>query len=135
MDEVVTELLIEHKTFLKKRLGDLSTLPEIYTFSYDNILRNAKTVDAVWFNNRRMPNALFEVEYTTNFQNSLLKFTELQDLNSGMYIVSDEKRKKEFERKMELDAFSVIRDRVSFMDYDKLSMWHAKMHELYEIIS
>ena len=120
----------KNRKFLERKLGDLSTIEKIYTFGYDNITKRARTIDVIWFNNRKMPDSLFEVEYSTNFQNSLLKFVELQDFNSRMYIVSDVARKREFEGKIGLDAFLPIRDRVGFMDYDRLSVWHAKMWEL-----
>ena len=120
----------KNRLFLTKKLGELATMDKLHSFSHDNITRKAKTIDVIWFNNRKMPDSLFEVEYTTNFQNSLLKFVELQDFNSRMYIVSDVARKKEFEGKMRLDAFNPIRKRVGFMDYDRLSSWHAKMWEL-----
>ena len=59
-------------------------MDKIHSFSHDNITRKAKTIDVIWFNNRKMPDSLFEVEYSTNFQNSLLKFVELQDFNSSI---------------------------------------------------
>ena len=120
----------KNRKFLERKLGDLSTIDKIHSFSYDNITKRARTIDVIWFNNRKMPDSLFEVEYSTNFQNSLLKFVELQDFNSHMYIVSDVARKREFEGKIGFDAFSVIRDRVGFMDYDRLGAIHSKMHEL-----
>ena len=120
----------KNRIFLTQKLSELATLEKIHTFSHDNITRKAKTIDVIWFNNRKMPDSLFEVEYSTNFQNSLLKFVELQDFNSKMCIVSDVARKREFEGKMGLDAFSVLKDRVGFMDYDRLSSWHAKVWEL-----
>lgn len=48
-----------------------------------------------------MPNSFFEVEYSTDIQNSLLKFCDLQqDFYTRMVIVSSIRRKQEFEKKM-----------------------------------
>ena len=57
----------KNRRFLERRLGDLATVETIYSFGYDNITRNARTIDVIRFNNRKMPDSLFEVEYSTNF--------------------------------------------------------------------
>ena len=36
-----------------------------------------------------MPHSLFEIEHSTDIQNSLLKFNDLQDFYSRMVIVAD----------------------------------------------
>ena len=88
----------EYKTFVPaqdrnreyqhRKLGDFATLPKIYEFANSRLMRKAKTVDAIWFNDREMPHSFFEVEHTTDIQNSLDKFFELQDFNSRFFIVS-----------------------------------------------
>lgn len=40
----------------------------MYEFTYPEILRKAKTVDTVWFNERKMPCAFYEVEHTTDIK-------------------------------------------------------------------
>lgn len=115
-----------NKIFLGKTLGDIATISEIYKFSYDNILQKARTIDVSWFNLRKMPHMLFEVEHSTDIQNSLLKFTELQDFYVKFYIVADEARKREFESKLLLNAFVPIQKRIQFMSYNQLSDLHTK---------
>jgi len=80
-----------------------------------------------------MPNVLFEVEHSTDIQNSLLKFLELQDFNTNFFIVADKVRKVEYTGKLELNAFVPIKTRVQFMDYDKLSEWHTKTFEIVSV--
>ena len=64
----------------------------------------------------------FEIEHSTDIQNSLLKFNDLQDFYVRMAIVADIKRKPEFEAKMRFHAFDDLRlnKRVSFLSYDAL---------------
>ena len=57
-----------------------------------------------------MPKALFEVEHTTDIQNSLLKFQELRWFFVNMFIVADNKRRTEFAEKMKYSAFSELRN-------------------------
>ncbi|MFQ6610335.1 MAG: hypothetical protein ACE5D7_05980, partial [Fidelibacterota bacterium] len=78
----------KNKIFLDKTLSDLSTTNEIYKFTYDGIVKRAKTVDVIWFNKRNLPSYFFEVEHSTDFQNSLLKYFDLQDFHSKFFIIS-----------------------------------------------
>ena len=88
-------------------------------------MRKARTVDTIWFNAREMPNAFFEVEHTTDIQNSLDKFFELQDFNSRFYIVSSREKIRRFEDLLEWSRYAEIRKRVKFYDYEKLVGLHA----------
>ena len=63
-----------------------------------------KSEDTIWFNERNMPHSFFEIEHSTDIQNSLLKFNDLQDFYVRMAIVADIKRKPEFEAKMRFHA-------------------------------
>lgn len=119
-----------NRIFLNRPLGDVTTLQGIRPFSYDGFVRCAASVDVVWFNDREMPAQLFEVEHTTDIKNSLLKFVELQDFHADFHIVADTVRKRDFDGKMELAAFRPLRQRVSFLDYETVSVWHAKSSAL-----
>jgi hypothetical protein len=77
-------------------------------------------VDVTWFNARLMPDSFFEVEHSTDVQNSLLKFYDLQDFHARMVIIADDNRRAEFDEKRRRSAFDPIRDRVNFLDYNML---------------
>ncbi|CEN47691.1 hypothetical protein [Capnocytophaga canis] len=123
----------KNKLFLDRPLRSISTLDKIFDFSYQNIVNRAKTIDVIWFNNRNLPHSFFEVEHSTDIQNSLLKFNDLQDFYSKFYILSASERKKEFEQKIAYSAFKQIKNRVQFIDYDFVSDLHTKSFELYKI--
>lgn len=105
-----------------RRLSDLSTLDEQPPYSFPHMVKRSSTIDTIWFNGRNMPHSFFEVEHSTDIQNSLLKFNDLQDFYVRMAIVADIKRKPEFEAKMRFHAFDDLRlnRRVSFLSYDAL---------------
>ncbi len=105
-----------------RRLSDLSTLDEQPPYSFPHMVKRSSTIDTIWFNGRNMPHSFFEVEHSTDIQNSLLKFNDLQDFYVRMAIVADIKRKPEFEAKMHFHAFDDLRlnRRVSFLSYDAL---------------
>lgn len=120
----------KHKKYLDKELGEISTLKNLYHFSYDNIARKAQSVDVIWFNERKMPDSFFEVEHSTNIYNSLLKFIEFRDFYSRFYIIADNNRKREFFNKLSHSSFQSMDDRIQFLDYDTVSNRNAKVHEL-----
>lgn len=84
------------------------------------ILKFAKTVDVIWFNDRKMPNSFFEVEHTTDFKNSINKFFELQDFKANFYVVAKKERKKEFENIINSSIYLPIKKLVKFAAYESI---------------
>lgn len=120
----------KNKTFLEKPLFEIATMDKFYNFTYDYIIDKAKSVDVTWFNERKLPNSFFEVEHSTDFKNSLLKFVELQDFNVDFRIVADRKNGKHYTSVLSMSAFRCIANRVKFLSYDILSELHTKTVEL-----
>jgi len=120
----------KNKKFLNKSLKELVTLEDIFKFTYEDIIQRVQSIDVFWFNERRFPSSIFEIEHTTDFKNALLKFLELQDFNVKMYIVSYKEREEEFLSKIELSAFKPIKEKTKFIDYERISQWHTKTYEL-----
>jgi len=116
-----------NKPFAEQKLGNVTTVSEFYEFTYPDVLRRAKTIDVTWFNDRKYPNAVFEIEHSTDIHNSLLKFVELQDFRTKFYIVADSRRKAEFDNKVSYYAFSSIKPYLKFWDYDSVLDIHAKV--------
>lgn len=116
----------KNRKFLEKKLCDVATVPQIYNFTYPEILKFAKTVDVIWFNERNLPNAFYEVEHTTDIKNSLDKFYELQDYRAKFYIVAAQERKRQFESILNKSIYNGIRDFVKFVSYDTLMQQYEK---------
>lgn len=110
----------KNRLFVNQPLKDVRTLQEIPQFSYEEFTKRCSTVDVVWFNNHLMPKSLFEVEHSTDFQNSLIKFSDLQDFYTRMIIVTDDNRKREFLQKIQSSVFAGIAERVNFLGYESL---------------
>lgn len=119
----------KNKLFLNARLGDLSSLNKIPLYSYENLVKRSSTIDAIWFNERMMPDSFFEVEHSTDIQNSLLKFNDLQDFHSRMIIVADKMRKAEFENKLDYSGLKDIKSRVQFLEYQALTKQYEQTIE------
>lgn len=110
----------QNRNFIGQRLGDIADITELPSFTYDYLLRKAKTIDVIWFNERQMPSVFYEVEHTTDIKNSLSKFYELQDFFAGFFIVADACRRKEYEDKLHVSMFNTIERRVKFLEYTKV---------------
>jgi hypothetical protein len=110
----------KNRQFVNKPLGELRSLSELPIFSHGFLVKRTGTVDVTWFNGRQMPNSFFEVEHTTDIQNSLLKFHDLQDFYARMVIVADDHRHAEFDQKIKYSALDAIRSRVNFLGYNML---------------
>ena len=110
----------KNKLFVNNPLKDIRSIQNLPAFSHESLVRKCGTVDVTWFNSRHMPDSFFEVEHSTDIQNSLLKFHELQDFYARMIIVADEYRRREFEQKIKQSALKAIRDRVKFLGYTTL---------------
>jgi len=116
----------KNKLFLDKPLNEVATMKEIHQFTYPEVIKFAKSVDVIWFNERRMPYAFFEIEHTTDIQNSLVKFHELQDFHAEFYIIADKYRHKKFIDLINKSIFRSIKDRVKFKSYNALSEIHSQ---------
>lgn len=117
----------QNRKFLEKPLGDICSTIHIPEFSYGQLTNRARTVDVIWFNERNMPNSFFEVEHSTDIQNSVTKFCDLQDFNSRFLIVAPQNRRKQFEKVMSRAAFKEIKNRVAFHTYENISKQYDMM--------
>lgn len=122
----------KNKLFLETKLSELTTTDRIYDFTYPEILRKAKTVDTIWFNERKMPQAFYEVEHSTDIKNSLNKFYELQDFRANFYIVAAKERKQQFDYIINSSIYIPIKDLVKFVNYDALISQYDIEHQLIE---
>lgn len=120
----------KNRPFMQRTLASVTTVPAMYKFTYGEILRKAQTVDVVWFNKRKMPEAFFEIENSTDMLNALSKFVQLQDFAARFFVVADGLRKREFIDKIALTAFSDVQNRVLFESYEHVADLHAKLTEL-----
>lgn len=110
----------KNRMFLDKHLSEVADTFTLPLFTYNILLRKARTVDVTWFNERQMPSDFYEVEHTTDIKNSLSKFYELQDFFANFYIVADVCRKEEFYDKINVSMFNNIKSRVQFVDYERV---------------
>lgn len=119
----------KNKRFLQTPLAELNSLQsQMPAYSYEALVHRSSTVDVIWFSDfgldesLLLPAAFYEIEHSTDIQNSLLKFKDLRGFNAKMFIVADAKREEEFRKKMSFSAFHALKkeNRVVFLDYERL---------------
>lgn len=115
----------KNQLFLDKPLDSVTTVKKIYDFSYPELTKRAKTVDVIWFNERKMPDAFIEVEHSTDITNSLGKFMDLQDFYAEFTIAAPNAREAEFLSKKARTAYKPIEKRVRFWGYDSVAEAHS----------
>lgn len=120
----------QNRKFLERPLKDVCSTIHIPHFSYERITDRAKTVDAIWFNDREMPDSFFEVEHSTDIQNSVAKFCDLQDFYSRFFIVAPRNRKEQFDKVLERTAFREMRGRILFHSYESVLSQYELMCKL-----
>jgi hypothetical protein len=121
----------KNKMFLgKKKIDEFRILKEIPEFSYKSFTNVSSTIDVIWFNDRKMPDTFFEIEYTTDFINSLNKFNQLQDFAARLIIVADKNREKEFVDKKQSISFKDTSAKVRFLDYHSLVKQYENLIEI-----
>lgn len=118
----------KNRMFLDRPLADIADITSIPPFTFEKLLKRAKTVDVIWFNKeRQMPSDLYEVEHSTDIKNSLSKFYELQDFFVKFFIVADKSREAEFNDKLSASVFDPIAKRVTFLSYDRVASHHENL--------
>lgn len=123
----------KNKPYLNKTLKDVMTLEILPSFTYDRIINAIKSIDVIWINERGFPDVVFEVEHSTNFKNSLIKFYEIRDFYTDMLIVSSEERIHEFRSVVSLSIYKDLKERVKFCNYKYLEMYFSNPIRLKQV--
>lgn len=121
----------KNRLYINTKLADIRTLNDLPEYTYPNLVQRSSTIDVIWFNERNMPHSFFEVEHSTDIQNSLLKFNDLQDFYVRMVIVADIKRKREYLNKIKFSSFKdlIKNNRVFFLNYEALNKQYENIIE------
>jgi hypothetical protein len=129
MDGFKTFTPDKNKVFDNKRLGNLVTLERIPPFTYPRIVHSVRYIDVIWFNQHDFPERAFEIEDSTDFRSSLVKFTDLQHFNMTFHLIAPAERKDKFEREVARAAFSSIVKRCHFVSYDEIiQLYDARLN-------
>jgi hypothetical protein len=124
-----------NRIFDAKPLGSLCGLQQIPAFTYDEIVRITSLRDVVWFSNSRhpFPKYVYDVENTTDFDNSMHQMYQLRETNARFVLVADEKKRRLFEQKLQREPFAQIASRYAFRSYEQVVRFYFSCVEHYEM--
>jgi hypothetical protein len=115
--------------FDNKPLSQLMTLPDFPDFTYPNIVQAVRFIDVLWFNDRGFPKCAFEVETTSQFRSSLVKFGELYDFYTSFYLITNVKYHDKFQSEIARAVFKEIKERCSFITFEQITDMYLKSVE------
>lgn len=113
-------------------LGSIATLSAMPAFTYPEVIDAVRYVDVAWFNGRRYPASVFEVEHSTNFRNALTKFCELQDFQTRFFCVAESDREEKYKKEIARAAFAAVAGRCEFRSYEQVEAdYETRMRTLH----
>lgn len=103
------------------RLGELcseKSMPEgsIPALSAETV----RFIDVIWFDEEGYPTHAFEVEHTTDITKGLLRLYQIHKLRIKMFVIAEEISKDKFQREVQKNPFSKIKEDFIFKNYQQL---------------
>ena len=121
------------------RLGDLASMSraDLKEHAGPKVLESLTWIDVVWYREKEDVFYVFEVVTDGDMDKALLRLSEVGGLNVRMFIVSDESRRKEYEKVISKPTFSTIRNSCTFLSmkdlakmFDRTELWKRSVEPL-----
>lgn len=124
-----------NRTFDGKRLGDLCSLHLVPDFTYPDMKKRVARCDVIWFSrsSHPFPKYVFEVEATTDFQNSMLKMYELREFETQLVLVAAQERRNLYDQRLSQEPFASVRNKFRFRSFDLVTRFYFNCVEHYEL--
>lgn len=118
----------KNRMFDGKMLGLIASIKECPAFTFSHIIQQSvKFIDVIWFNERKFPSRVFEIEHSTDFRGAFTKFCELQDFTTEFFVVSPEKREQKYQTEVRKRAFQPIANRCQFRSYENVEKYYQAL--------
>lgn len=125
LEEYETYTPDRNKNFEGKSLGSICSLVTCPRFTFQDIIeQTVRFIDVIWFNERRFPARVFEVEHSTDFRSALTKFSELQDFTTDFFVVAPQKRQQKYNTEIQKAAFRPVANRCKFKTYEEVEAYY-----------
>ena len=105
------------------RLKNVATMHDMPSFSYNEIINEAKRIDVVWFNKKGLafPKKVFEVVDSIGTLNGAFnRSLQLSNFITEFYIVAPEKHRDKYLQTIDLEVYQSQTERFSFINYDEI---------------
>lgn len=109
------------------RLNKFSTLSDIPAFTYDDIIKEVKRIDVIWFNPKGLlfPHCVFEVvDSIGTLDGAFNRSLQLCNFQTKFCIVAPEKHRTKFEQTKRLSRYNDNMERFRFINYDEITNYY-----------
>lgn len=113
------------------RLSQVVSLQQVPSFTYDEVIKEVKRIDVVWFNKKGLlyPQKVFEVVDSIGTLNGAFnRSLQLDQFKTEFYIVAPEKHREKFNQTINLRPYDAYKEQFRFINYDEIQ-------ELYESVA
>lgn len=110
-------------------LNNLSTLKQLPTFTYDEIVTATRRIDVLWFNKKgfKFPKRAFEVVHSIGtLADALNRTFQLHEFNLDFYIIGRKEYRGKFEAAIKREPYIRLEERFKYRQY-------GEMIEYYEL--
>lgn len=108
-----------YRIFNGKYLHELADYTQIPKFTYEKSLQDIKEIDVIWFKDG-FPVKTFDVENSTRFSMALQRVHELRYFRTQFYMVANQLKEGDFNRKADKDIFKTVKENTTFVSYDQV---------------
>lgn len=109
-------------------LRNISTMIDVPSFSYNEIVQEVKRMDVIWFNQKGLhfPQKVFEVVDSIGTLNGAFnRCLQLSNFRTEFFIIAPEQHRNKFNQTLSLETYSHNNERFKFVNYEEIT-------ELYE---
>jgi len=115
------------------QLSSITTINLFPKFTYEDILKVIKRIDVLWFNSKGLlfPKRAFEiVDSIGTLGEAFNRMYQLSQFNLDFYIIGQEKNRKKFEQKRNIEPYIKEKKRFIYKSYDEIISFYNKKVEI-----
>lgn len=115
-------------------LGDLCSERDVPEGSIPALsAETVRFVDVIWFDEEGYPTHAFEVEHTTDITKGLLRLYQIHKLRIKMFVIADEVSKEKFQKEVQKNPFSKIKQDFIFKNYQELDEFFESVKKFSQV--
>lgn len=115
-------------------LGDLCSERDVPEGSIPALsVETVRFVDVIWFDEEGYPTHAFEVEHTTDITKGLLRLYQIHKLRIKMFVIADEVSKEKFQKEVQKNPFSKIKQDFIFKNYQELDEFFESVKKFSQV--
>ena len=111
-------------------LNQIATLSQVPNFTYEEVIREVKRIDVLWFNKKGLlyPQKVFEIVDSIGTLNGAFnRSLQLNQFKTQFYIVAPEKHREKFDQVMGQYPYNSCDSSFSFINYEEIQEYYESI--------